>query len=43
MAIACGIMLATFFIDFPYIASYWGLLICPIYIVFIITLASLSK
>jgi hypothetical protein len=43
MAIVVGIMILTFFIDFPYVASYWGILMAPIYITFIIALASLSK
>jgi hypothetical protein len=43
MAVVAGILLGTFFIDFPLIASWWGLIVAPVYIVFLLALASLSK
>ena len=43
MAASAGILAATFFIDFPLISSWWGIIVAPVYIVFLLALASISR
>lgn len=43
MAVVAGILLITFFIDFPYIMDVWGIFLAPTYITFLLALATISR